>query len=157
MNPPVNPALGAENRIAIVHPREPMPGALAVAVREDRLNEMGALEQARARRIWRVRGIISDTIPLGGDIRSGLERKREHNFFLNENPLSIYLHRGGRDATYFDFVADAWRRPDYIQVRVDTDLPGKPFLYCRQPLHQKVDVLVRNTPHPPPLIPRLRL
>ena len=25
MNPPVNPALG-ENRIAIVYPREPMPG-----------------------------------------------------------------------------------------------------------------------------------
>lgn len=69
MNPPLNPALGADHRIAIVHPGEPMSGALAVAVREDRLNEVGALEGERARRIWRVRGIISDTIPLGGDIR----------------------------------------------------------------------------------------
>jgi len=157
MNPPANPALGTENRIAIVHPREPMAGALAVAVREDRFNEMGALEQERARRIWRVRGIISDTIPLGGDIRSGLERRREHNFFLNENPLSIYLHRGGRDATYFDFVANGERRLDYIEVRVDTDLPGNAFLYARQPLNEMLDVLVRNPPHPPLVIQRLEL
>src|SRR5258708_17951781 len=134
-----------------------MAGALAVAVREDRLNEMSALERERARRIWRVRGIISDTIPLGGDIRSGLERKREHNFLLNENPLTIYLHRGGRDATYFDFVADAERRLDYIEVRVDTDLPSNAFLYARQPLNEMLDVLVRNPPHPPLVIQRLEL
>lgn len=45
MNRPFNPALGADNRIAIVYPRKPMPGALAVAVQEDRLDEMGALER----------------------------------------------------------------------------------------------------------------
>ena len=71
MNPPLNTAFGAGHGIAIVHPREPMSGAPAVAVQEDRLNENGALERERAKRIWRVRGIISDTIPLGGDIRSG--------------------------------------------------------------------------------------
>lgn len=157
MNPPVNPGPGAGNRIAIVHPREPMAGALAVAVQENRLDEMGALELEKARRIWRVRGIISDTIPLGGDIRSGLERRREHNFLLNENPLSIYLHRGGRDATYFDFVADAERRLDYIEVRVDTDLPSNAFLYARQPLNEMLDVLVRNPPHTPLVIQRLEL
>ncbi len=47
MNPAVNPGLGVGNRIGIVHPREPMPGALAVAVPEERFNEMGALEQER--------------------------------------------------------------------------------------------------------------
>jgi hypothetical protein len=71
MNPPINPALGEGNRITIVHPREPMPGALAVTVQENRLDEMGALERERARRIWRVRGIIS------GHYSSGLERRRE--------------------------------------------------------------------------------
>jgi hypothetical protein len=157
MNLPVNPAIGAGHRIAIVHPREPMPGALAVAVQEDRLTEMASLERERARRVWRVRGIISDTIPLGGDIRSGLERRREHNFLLNENPLTIYLHRGGRDATYFDFVADAERRLDYIEVRVDTDLPSNAFLYARQPLNEMLDVLVRNPPHTPLVVQRLEL
>jgi hypothetical protein len=157
MNPPANPALGAGNRIAIVHPREAMPGALAVAVREDRFNEMGALEREKARRIWRVRGIISDIIPLGGNIQSGLERRREHNFLLTENLLSIYMHRGGRDATYFDFVADADRRLDYIEVRIDTDLPSNAFLLARQPLNEMLDVMVRNPPHPALVIQRLEL
>ena len=157
MNPPINPLPEVGNRIAIVYPAVPMPGALAVAVREDRLDEIRNVERERARRTWRVRGIISDFIPLAGDIRSGLERQRQHSFFLNENPLSIYLHRGGRDATYFDLVADAERRLDYIEVRVETDLPSNAFLLARQPLNEMLDVLVRTPPHPPLLIQRLEL
>ena len=98
MNPPEEPLDVVGTRLAIVYPREPMPGALAVAVPEGRLNELDALEAEKAKRIWHVRGIVSDVIPLGGDIRSGLERKRGHNFFLTDKqPLTIYLHRGGRD------------------------------------------------------------
>jgi hypothetical protein len=89
------------------------------------------------------------SFPLGATIRSGLARKREHNFFLNENPLPLCLHRGGRDGTYFDFVADANGRLDYIEVRVDTDLPSNAFLYARQPLNEMLDVLVRTPPNPP--------
>jgi hypothetical protein len=145
------------NRIAIVFPPVPMPGALAVAVREERLNEIGAIERQRVRCLWRVRGIISDFIPLAGDIRSGLERPRQHLFVLNENVLSIYLHRGGRDATYFDLVADAEGRLDYIEVGVETDLPSNAFLLARQPLNEILDALVRTPPHPPLVIQRLEL
>ncbi len=104
-----------------------------------------------------MRGIISDTIPLGGTIRSGLERRREHNFLLNESLLSIYLHRGGRDAIFFDFVADAEQRLDCIEVRVETNLPSNAFLHARQPLNEMLDVLVRNPPHTPLVIQRLEL
>jgi hypothetical protein len=157
MNNPAAPVGPVGNRLAIVYPREPMPGALAAAVPESRIDELKALEVERARRIWRVRGIVSDIIPLSGDIRAGLERKREHNFFLNENPLTIYLHRGGRDAIFYDFAADADGRLDYIEVRVETDLPSNAFLYARQPLNEMLDALVRNAPHPPLVLQRLEL
>ncbi|MGB7282892.1 MAG: methylamine utilization protein MauJ [Candidatus Acidiferrum sp.] len=135
-----------------------MSGALAVAVPEGRINELNTLEAEKAKRIWRVRGIVSDVIPLGGDIASGLSRRREHNFFLKDKqPLTIYLHRGGRDATYYDLFPDADGRLDYIEARVETNLPSNAFLHARQPLNEMLDALVRNPPHPPLVLQRLEL
>jgi hypothetical protein len=144
-------------RLAIVDPGEPMPGVLGVAVPEERLPELQSLEQAKKRQLWRVRGIVSDHIPLAGDIRGVINSERTHNFFVNSASLTIYLHRGGRDAIFFDLVAQRSGRLDYIEVRVETDLPSNAFLFARQPLNELLDALVRNPPYPPLLLQRLEL
>jgi hypothetical protein len=151
-----NPA-ASQGRLAIVDPVEPMPGVIGVAVPEERLPELRALEAAQKRQVWRVRGVISDYIPLAGDVRAVIDSQRNHNFFLNADSLTIYLHRGGHDAIFFDLVASPDRRLDYIEVRVETDLPSNAFLFARQPLNEMLDALVRNPPNPPLLLQRLEL
>ena len=46
-----------QDRLAIVFPLEPTPGALGVVVPENRTGELRALENERQLRVWRVRGI----------------------------------------------------------------------------------------------------
>lgn len=144
-------------RLAIVDPLEPMPGIIGVAVPEARLSELRSLEQARKRQVWKVRGVVSDHIPLAGDVRTIIDSTRNHNFFLNGDSLTIYLHRGGHNAIFFDLVAQADGRLDYLEVRVETDLPSNAFLFARQPLNEMLDALVRNPPNPPLLLQRLDL
>lgn len=134
-----------------------MPGVIGVAVPKGRLSELQSLERARKRRVWKVRGIVSDHIPLAGDVRTIINSNRNHNFFLNDRSLTIYLHRGGHNAIFFDLIAQADGRLDYIEVRVEADLPSTAFLFARQPLNEMLDALVRNPPNPPLLLQRLDL
>jgi hypothetical protein len=152
-----NGAPSSGGRLAIVGPSEPMPGVIGVAVPEERLAELQAVEQAKKRQLWRVRGVVSDHIPLAGDVRAVIDSERTHNFFLNGDSLTIYLHRGGRDAIFFDLIARPGGRLDYIEVKVETDLPSNAFLFARQPLNEMLDALVRNPPNPPLLLQRLEL
>ena len=146
-----------QERIAIVFPPVPIPGALVVAVLENRLEELRRLEQERIRRAWRVRGVISDHVPLIGSIADILIRPPHHMFSLNENPLSIYLHHGGNNAVYYDFVGDETDHLQYIEVRVETDLPSNAFLYARQPLNEILDAMSRTQPQMPLALQRLEL
>jgi Methylamine utilization protein MauJ len=144
-------------RLAIVDPSDPAPGVIGVAVPEERLAELQAAEQARTKQVWRVRGVVSDHIPLAGDVRGVIGSERTHNFFLNDKSLAIYLHRGGHDAIFFDLVAQPGGRLDYIEVKVETDLPSNALLFARQPLNEMLDALVRTPPNPPLLLQRLEL
>lgn len=92
---------------------------------------------------WQVRAIVSDHTPLAGTFAQVLSRAPEHLIQLNENPLSIYLHHGGDDAVYFDFVADDSGRLKHIEVEVDTSSPGKALLLARKAVNQLLDALSR--------------
>lgn len=146
-----------QDRLAIVFPLEPTPGALGVVVPENRTGELRALENERQLRVWRVRGIVSDHIPLAGSIADGLARPPQHMMFLNENPLSVYLHHGGDNAIYYDFVGDESGYLQYIEVRVETELPSNAFLYARQPLNEMLDTMARSEPQMPLILQRLEL
>ena len=94
---------------------------LGVLVREGRVDEFRRLELGNRVRIWRVRGIVSDHIPLCGDARSVLVRASQHNLFVNNPPLSIYLHAGGANAIYYDLVNEEGKL-SHIEVRIETSL-----------------------------------
>lgn len=146
-----------EDRLVIVFPPEPTAGALGVVVPENRIEELQGLEQDRRVRIWKVRAIVSDHVPLTGSIAEGLARPPQHMFFLNENPLSIYLHHGGDNAVYYDFVGDETGYLQHIEVQVETDLPSSAFLSARQPLNEMLDAMARIEPQIPLLLQRLEL
>jgi hypothetical protein len=65
---------------------------------------VSTLERENRVRIWPFE-VVSDHIPLCGDARSVLAQPSEHNLFVNNPLLSIYLHAGGANAIYYDLVA----------------------------------------------------
>jgi hypothetical protein len=95
-----------------------------------------------------VRGVVSDHIPLCGDARSVLAQASEHNLFVNNPPLSIYLHAGGVNAVYYDLVANDQGKLSYIEVRVETAIPGKALVLAWRPLNALLDAFVRNAELP---------
>lgn len=126
---------------AAVFPKQSTPGSLGVVVPENRLKEIEELQQEAVLRVWEVRGVVSDHIALAG--LGALTAKPHHRFFLNESPLTIYLHRGGNRAVYFDLVGDnPEKKLDYIAVKVKTTLPSNAFLLAREPLNRLLDVCV---------------
>ena len=70
----------------LVDPPDPYPGTLSILARESRMAEIARLQTERQRRIWRVRGIISDYIPLTGDADAVLQRAPVHSFQLERSP-----------------------------------------------------------------------
>ncbi len=104
----------------LLHPFEPTPGILAVLARQSRMEEIKEYELSGVSRIWRLRGIVSDSVPLSGSPEEVVLRQPHNLFFLNEHedPISIYLHSGGRQAIYYDFVGDEKHRLMFIEVLV---------------------------------------
>lgn len=146
-----------QDRLAVVFPQNPMPGALGVVASEGKLEELGQLERERQVRFWRVRGVVSDHVPLTGSVADGLAREPHHMLFLNENPLTIYLHHGADRAIYYDFVGDETDHLQYIELRVETELPSNAFLLARQPLNEMLDAIARVEPKMPLVLQRLEL
>ena len=136
------------DRFVLIVPQEPVPGTLAVLARESKIGEIRELEAARRQRIWRVRAVISDNIPLCGDGDDAVGRPTHHSFFLNENPISIYLHAGGRNAAYYDLAGDENGHLEYIEVRVESALPDNALLLARKPINALLDAFARNSPMP---------
>jgi hypothetical protein len=127
---------------AVVYPRKASPGALAVLVPQNRIDEMRELEEERTSRVWEVRGVVSDHIALSG--LGALTAEPKHRFFLNESPLTIHLHRGGDRAVIFDLVGNnPDKKLEYIAVKVRTKLPSNAFLLSREPLNRLLDACVR--------------
>jgi hypothetical protein len=50
-----------------------------------------------------------------------LVRASQHNLFVNNPPLSIYLHAGGANAIYYDLVNEEGNSPT-LKFRIETSL-----------------------------------
>ena len=127
----------------LAYPKKPIAGVLSTLIPESRANEFAELERENTQRVWKVRGIVSDHLPLAGTLLSVLERRPEHQFYLNGNLLSIYLHSGGRNAVYYDLVGDEEGRVRHIEVQVETPLPGKAIFLAWRPMNALLDSLMR--------------
>lgn len=136
------------NANMIIFPGEPTPGALGVFAKYEKENEIRELEIEKNVRIWEVRAIVSDHIPLAGDAEAALTRPANHLFHLNENPLLIYLHSGGRNAVYYELVGDERGRLKYIGIKVESRLPSNALLVARRPLNALLDVFTRDSDMP---------
>jgi len=56
----------------------------AATARPDKLEEIKELETSGRKIVWKVRGIISDSVPLSAEILEALKRPAHNLLFLNE-------------------------------------------------------------------------
>jgi hypothetical protein len=149
--PQVNP-----DPFYLLDPRDPAPGVLAVLARQSRLDEIRNHELSKTTRVWKVRGVVSDSVPLCGDPTEAFQREPRNMVILNEDPLSIYLHSGGHRAVYYDLVGDSNHKLSFIEVLVETRLPSNAITLARRPLNALLDVLTRDS-HMPLTLQRVDL
>jgi hypothetical protein len=133
-----------DGTILLLHPKAPVPGVLATLGKPGKIDEIREYEEKKELRIWTVSGIVSDTVPLAGNPLEILESGGFELIKLNENPLTIYLHSGGRNAIYYDLVGDENAKLHHIEVRVESRLPSNAILLALRPLNALLDVLARN-------------
>jgi hypothetical protein len=131
-------------RYCILRPADPVAGMLTAVALESKTEELKSFEHNREKRIWRVRGVVSDHIPMIGDASTITAPSVFNRVLLNENPLTIYLHAGGRSAIYFDLLANSQRELEFVEVRVESNLPSTALLLARRPLNALLDVMTRN-------------
>src|SRR6185437_1001928 len=136
--------------------REPFPGSLGAFAEYQKLQEIKKTEEQRQPRVWEVRAIISDHVPLSGGADEAISQQPQHKLHLNENPLRIYLHAGGLNAVYYDLVAEENGKLKHIAVRVESSLPSNALLLARKPINALLDVFTRDW-NMPLLIQRLEI
>jgi hypothetical protein len=154
-NAPTNGVLAEEqnvymtkNEYFIGFPHAECPGLSGVVIPEKHNEEIANLEKSHETRLWTVRAVLSDHVPLAGSIDEVLQRKWQHGLRLNENPLTIYIHRGGSDAVYFDLVGGVDNQLSHIELRVQTDLPDNALKLAWEPFNTLLDTIVRSYPMP---------
>jgi hypothetical protein len=129
----------------LVDPKEALPCSLGVVVPESRVDELGQIQQEGRERVFLVRAVLSDHIPLAGSMSEILDRPSYHRVAVNDHMLGIYLHQGGQNAVYFDLVGlreAGWL--DYIEVVVQSRYLSNCFWSARTAVSQLLDSLMRT-------------
>jgi hypothetical protein len=131
--------------IYIVHPKVPLEGCLTLVCNgELAVKALRQIESELRPCRYRVRATVADTIPLVGDLEALLGPRPFSNIRLNEDPLQIYLHHGGMNATYYRYVGNAEHLLLYVEVVVESRYPSSALSLGRLALNRLLDNESRN-------------
>jgi hypothetical protein len=133
-----------KNEFIVVDPKTPILGCLAVVVPESKYELLGAIERDKKNRRFIARAFFSDHIPLCGDITEVITRQPYHLVKIKENPLSMYLHHGGRNAVFYDLNADDEGFLKFVEVEIEAQLPSMAFAPARTAINELLDSMQRR-------------
>lgn len=128
----------------VLDPKIPIAGCLAVVATKDQYSLIRELEKKRQKLRYTAKAILSDHIPLSGSIPEIINRKAYHLLKIKEDPLSIYLHYGGKNAIYYDLCPGENGYLKNIQVDIETNLPSKTFGPARTAINELIDAIART-------------
>jgi len=127
----------------LVDPPEPLPAGLGVVMLRSRLGTLKGMQERNLQGRFLVRALLSDHVPLSGSVRQILSRPVQHSLFVQGNPLTMYLHHGGRNAVFFDLLPEAADKLKSIEVEVETKFPSNAFLAARTAFNCLLDSVMR--------------
>jgi hypothetical protein len=130
-------------RYVVAFPPNPLAGISGICIPEQHYEEVARLENEKKVRLWTVRAIVSDHVPLAGGLEDVMQRPLQHYLMLNENPLIIYVSQNGRNTVYFDLRGGTDNRLSHVELRVETDLPDKAIKLSWKPFNSLLDHIAR--------------
>lgn len=128
----------------IARPQSPMPGCLTIIVPESQSERLAKLENEKKRRIYKVRAIIGENIPLSDELHRLVSLPSKSLMLVNGNPLTINIHNSGHNAVFYDIFPNEKEELSHISVEVEADLPDSTFVVARTAVNQFLDTLMRE-------------
>lgn len=135
--------MNSGNEIGIVYPQVAIPGALAIAATSANVERLRLLQSAR-RILYRLKAVAGKYIPLTGSVEDIVALASKTDLRINEPPLSMYLHHGGRNAVFFDLHAHADGTLSSIEVEVEAETPEDALAGGRSAVNELLDVMMRR-------------
>ena len=135
--------MNAENYI-IARPPLPTPFCLATVFPESQRENIFRIETDKKKRIYTVRAVISEHIPLAGNIPDLIAKQSKSLLDINGNPLTVYLHHTGTNAVFYDLVPREDSELSHIDVEVEADHPDATFAPARTAINKLLDTLMRE-------------
>jgi len=128
----------------ICDPPNPLPGSLTVllpASQTDRFNDLVAAHEFTR---FVVRAILSDNIPLSGDLSSLLSNPSKCLLSVNEEPLTLHMEYPGYFPLMYDLHRGSGKELTHIDFLIDTNHPMASLAPARTAVNQLIDVLMRH-------------
>lgn len=135
--------MNSENYI-IAKPQLPTPFCLATVFPVSQTENLHRIETEKKWQIYTVRAIISENIPLSGNVWDLLTQSSKSLLNINGNPLTIYLHHSGLNAVFYDLVPRENGELSHIDVQVESDHPDATLAPARTAVNQLLDTLMRE-------------
>ncbi len=133
-----------QNEQYILRPQVPLPGCLAQIIPMSQVKTFYEIESQREQRLFIVRAVIGENVPLGLDIPRLLSLQSDSLMSINGGPLTIYLHHSGLRATFYDLVPKTNGELSHIDVHVEADHPDAAIGPARTAVNQFLDALMRE-------------
>ena len=134
----------ADDQLGIVWPHQAVPGSLAIVSTKLHVARLQELQAAQGGTLYQVHAVVGDHIPLVGGLGDIINYRPANGLTVNEPPLTIYLHHGGRDAVFLDLNAFDDGALSEISVEVEAGSPPEAFAAARSAVNELLDVLMRR-------------
>jgi len=135
---------GIPDDFYIADPAVAFPGCLSVLIPSARAGEYNEMVARGRKRAFTARAILSDHIPLAGDVRDILNRPSQHLLMVNGESFPLYLQHGPREVVYFDLCRGETGDLSHLQTEIVASNPLRVFPVARSIFNQLLDVLMRE-------------
>lgn len=128
----------------ICDPPNPLPGSLTVLLPPSEAKRFEDLVARKTYRRFIVRAILSDNIPLSGELPKLLERPSTSLLYVNDEPLTLHLEYPRYFPLMYTLNAGAKNELLHIDFLIDTNHPVAAFAPARTAVNQLLDVVMRH-------------
>ncbi len=127
----------------LIEPREPFPGCLGILLHTKNLDRYLKLERSPTSTRYRVRSLLSDHIPLTGEVEELISRTSDSLVWVNGNPLTINMEFPHYLPVFYDLVPASDGRLSHISVDVEAKHPTRALGPARTAVNQLLDTIMR--------------
>lgn len=135
---------GRQEEYYVCDPPNPLPGSLSVLLPESQAKRFDKLVASREFTRFLVRAILSDSIPLSGELPSLLSRPSKCLLYVNEEPLTLHMEYPGYSPLMYDLHRGSGKELTHIDFLIDTNHPVASLAPARTAVNQLIDVLMRH-------------